>query len=200
MEAYPDAAKTVNDHGRLPLHLATENHKSWDEIQLLVDAAPTALRSRDPHTHMFPFMLAAVKSRKDTTYRRHVEFDLDQRRDVEYFLVPVVQNDVYINNTKPQLDCIYNMLRAEPTIVACGISNNPYESYLIRQVNRLEERVVKLQKKQQEMKSLLEGKEQILNVTRLQAEAEKRRLNDRISSLEEQLCKRKRQNDENDSG
>mmetsp|Transcript_7373 Transcript_7373/g.14759 ORF Transcript_7373/g.14759 Transcript_7373/m.14759 type:complete len:627 (+) Transcript_7373:179-2059(+) len=199
VEAYPDAAQTVNDQGRLPLHLAAENHKSWDEIKLLVDAAPTALQSRDPHTLMFPFMLAAVKSWKDANYRRHFEFDLDQRRDVEYFLVPVVQNDAESINTRPELDCIYNLLRGEPNIVACGISNNPYESYLIRQVKRLEECVVKLQREQREMRAILVEKEQKLNVAQLQAEAVKRGLNDRISSLEEQLRKRKRENDENDS-
>lgn len=196
VKSYPDAAHVLNKHGRLPLHLATESHKSWDEeIRFIVDAAPTALQSRDPSTHMFPFMLAAVKMENELTYRRHFEYDPDQGQEVEFFLVPVIQEDVENANTRPELDSIYQLLRGEPAIVGCGISNNPYESYLIRQVSRLEDCVSKLQDELEGLKARLSAKEQEIDAARQQSETDTRNLKDRITCLEEQLQKRKRDND-----
>jgi hypothetical protein len=59
--AYPRAAKTLNKKKELPLHVALQRGRKWNEgLQDLAEAAPEALTTRDLNHHMYPFMLASV--------------------------------------------------------------------------------------------------------------------------------------------
>jgi len=59
--AYPRAAKTLNKKKQLPLHIALQRGRKWnDGLQDLAEAAPEALTTRDLNHHMYPFMLASV--------------------------------------------------------------------------------------------------------------------------------------------
>eukprot|EP00568_Trieres_chinensis_P001278 CAMPEP_0183309796 /NCGR_PEP_ID=MMETSP0160_2-20130417/25549_1 /TAXON_ID=2839 ORGANISM="Odontella Sinensis, Strain Grunow 1884" /NCGR_SAMPLE_ID=MMETSP0160_2 /ASSEMBLY_ACC=CAM_ASM_000250 /LENGTH=462 /DNA_ID=CAMNT_0025473873 /DNA_START=71 /DNA_END=1459 /DNA_ORIENTATION=+ len=70
-ELYPTAAKTLNKEGRLPLHLLAEFGgvtESVDVFDALLDAAPKAIRVRDPKTGLFPYMVKAVGRGPYTPY------------------------------------------------------------------------------------------------------------------------------------
>lgn len=74
----PQAARLADAEGRLPLALALLSNKAWkEELQHLVWAAPQALETRDPVTHLYPFQLAALYCQDlDTIY--HVVRSLPQ--------------------------------------------------------------------------------------------------------------------------
>lgn len=115
----PQAARIVNERGKLPLHLAIERGKkgaisfgpcekeavgtaegrravseSEDNIsgtvESLIRAYPTALERREPVTFLYPFMLAAVICQSD-----------------------VKEGDAAV----PDLDLAYNLLRKYPALV-----------------------------------------------------------------------------------
>jgi hypothetical protein len=66
LDAYPQAACVANGNGRLALHVALENGRSWNSgIRKLVDAAPRALETRDVKTHFYPVQLAAMIEEDD---------------------------------------------------------------------------------------------------------------------------------------
>eukprot|EP00550_Attheya_septentrionalis_P002081 CAMPEP_0198291960 /NCGR_PEP_ID=MMETSP1449-20131203/9287_1 /TAXON_ID=420275 /ORGANISM="Attheya septentrionalis, Strain CCMP2084" /LENGTH=379 /DNA_ID=CAMNT_0043990647 /DNA_START=49 /DNA_END=1184 /DNA_ORIENTATION=- len=58
LEAYAEAAGIPTPDGRLPLHLAVE--QGWESHDLLLEAAPLALATRDYKTRLYPFQLAAT--------------------------------------------------------------------------------------------------------------------------------------------
>lgn len=61
IHAYPEAARVLDNDLRLPLHLAIQTDKQWDEgVRSIVNAAPLALATRDPDNHLYPFMMAAM--------------------------------------------------------------------------------------------------------------------------------------------
>eukprot|EP00816_Leptocylindrus_hargravesii_P011703 CAMPEP_0196815142 /NCGR_PEP_ID=MMETSP1362-20130617/48010_1 /TAXON_ID=163516 /ORGANISM="Leptocylindrus danicus, Strain CCMP1856" /LENGTH=509 /DNA_ID=CAMNT_0042191999 /DNA_START=77 /DNA_END=1602 /DNA_ORIENTATION=- len=60
-EAGSKAARTSNNQLELPMHLALENGVCWgDTLKLMVNAAPESLRTRDIHSRLYPFMVAAA--------------------------------------------------------------------------------------------------------------------------------------------
>ena len=62
MKHCPEAVSVQDWMGRLPLALAIESGKTWNNcIRLLLEAEPRALSTRDELSRMYPFMLASVK-------------------------------------------------------------------------------------------------------------------------------------------
>lgn len=62
----PRAASVPDLDGRLPLHLAVEAGKAWDDgLRSLIWAAPRALETRDVETRLYPFMIAATVKDRD---------------------------------------------------------------------------------------------------------------------------------------
>jgi len=58
-------ASMANNQGRLPLHLAVESGRTLKNgVELIANAAPMALQTRDIKTGMYPFMLASIPSYK----------------------------------------------------------------------------------------------------------------------------------------
>mmetsp|Transcript_38640 Transcript_38640/g.116017 ORF Transcript_38640/g.116017 Transcript_38640/m.116017 type:complete len:421 (-) Transcript_38640:6581-7843(-) len=69
---YPPAAKVSDVAGRLPLHIASENGRKYDDgLRCLFEAAPKSLECCDAVTSLFPFMLAStgLEANVDTIYR-----------------------------------------------------------------------------------------------------------------------------------
>lgn len=59
------AAAMCDGEGRLPLHLAVQSGRTLNNgVNWIVNAAPLALQTRDVHTRMYPFMLAAIPTYK----------------------------------------------------------------------------------------------------------------------------------------
>lgn len=68
----PDAVRTPNREGRLPLHSALgSGTRDWyNGVQILIDLYPESINITDPRTRMLPFMLAgsSICSCIDTIY------------------------------------------------------------------------------------------------------------------------------------
>lgn len=69
LDAYPTAARRVDNHGRLPFHLAIETSMEWaNGLRDIFMATPEALRTKEPNTGLYPFMLAAPKNSLEVIY------------------------------------------------------------------------------------------------------------------------------------
>lgn len=60
LTADPRAAVIPNRQGRLPLAIALENGKIFDQVLPLIQAFPRSLLIKDPTTDLYPFMTAAA--------------------------------------------------------------------------------------------------------------------------------------------
>ena len=61
LNQYPQAAQKKNHQGRLPLHVAIASKAaSFEAVQLLLSAYPSAVGCQDPLTGLYPFLLAAA--------------------------------------------------------------------------------------------------------------------------------------------
>ena len=60
MKKNPNAAKTTNGRGNLPLHLALKY--GWPCHDLIFTAAPMALETRDITSGLYPFQIFAAKA------------------------------------------------------------------------------------------------------------------------------------------
>ena len=69
MTSYPDAIRSVDAAGNLPLHLSLRSGKSWfqDGVKNLVDIAPETIYKRD-NEGIPPVMLAAHKCDLSSIY------------------------------------------------------------------------------------------------------------------------------------
>lgn len=69
----PQVAGVADFKGRYPLHWFLENDRCNDDktVVALLSRAPLVIEARDPETHLFPFMMAAVgcSNSIDTVYR-----------------------------------------------------------------------------------------------------------------------------------
>eukprot|EP00957_Ditylum_brightwellii_P068304 5185442-Ditylum_brightwellii.AAC.1 len=66
IQLYPDAALCEDYNGKLPIHLALESGKLWDEsMQDMFMAWPSSLSIEDRTSCLVPFMLAAVGKKAD---------------------------------------------------------------------------------------------------------------------------------------
>jgi len=71
LDKYPMGCKVANRNGRLPLFLAIESGRNWDEgLSIIWKYYPEAAAIRDKATKMYPVMLAAVSDKLtlDTVY------------------------------------------------------------------------------------------------------------------------------------
>ena len=101
----PRAVSTQDWTGKLPLVLAIESGKSWENgISALLKAEPRALSTRDELSRMYPFMLASVK-----------EYTVSKNED---------DKDEYDFVEMNKLDLTYMLLRESPECVRIGIPNS----------------------------------------------------------------------------
>lgn len=105
LNSYPKAACQRDHRGCLPFHIAIEAGMKWEDgMKDVFMVAPKALRTLEPNTSLYPFMLAAtVKSTPS---------------------VKANDNNKYIKNgmTKSSLDGVFSLLRCAPDVIAlsCG--------------------------------------------------------------------------------
>lgn len=57
---FPEQLEIFDEDGKLPLHLALENGKSTEEIQILLQAYPLATSIATGNNAVYPFVLAAL--------------------------------------------------------------------------------------------------------------------------------------------
>lgn len=66
VDLFPMAAQIVDSLGRLPVHIAIENGKSWEGVvRKLVAKFPSAIIRMDGKHYLYPFLLAALASPRD---------------------------------------------------------------------------------------------------------------------------------------
>mmetsp|Transcript_31805 Transcript_31805/g.69901 ORF Transcript_31805/g.69901 Transcript_31805/m.69901 type:complete len:612 (-) Transcript_31805:1843-3678(-) len=144
LDSYPHAAACANGDGRLPLNLALVSGRTWRTgIRDILAACPDALfGTRDPSTHLFPFMLAAIdpkqlRGRQDLDHGDEASFeetDEEVRAKKEAtaviggmwrFMSPETKERVLAKVRKDidivRLDTVFEILRAMPDAVRCGI-------------------------------------------------------------------------------
>jgi ankyrin repeat protein len=67
LEEYPESAMVVDSNGRLPLHYALESgYLKESDLLTLVKLHPDSLRVQDPLSGLYPFMLVASQSTRQT--------------------------------------------------------------------------------------------------------------------------------------
>jgi len=93
---HPRAARIVDHEGRLPLHIGLNCGKTWEFTSPIFRAEPRAVSARDPKSHLFPFMIAAIT---------HKPMSNDE--EVAH------HNDIQLIDM--QLTTIYLVLREDPT-------------------------------------------------------------------------------------
>lgn len=112
LNSYPMAAYQRNHRGYLPFHLAIKACMAWEDgVKDVFMVAPEALRTREPNTGLYPFMLAAsVNSVKK------IDVINDERSSEKQ----------EINNS---LDGVFSLLRRAPDLVtlSCGEGNHSYK-------------------------------------------------------------------------
>jgi hypothetical protein len=94
LNEYPEACTFPDGSGQLPLHLAVEAGKAWETIIAIFHANPEAIGVPDAITGLLPFMVAAKKT--ELVHRHHV---------------------IYINPRDRQLQTIFELLQADPSII-----------------------------------------------------------------------------------
>ena len=64
IQYFPGSASIPDKRGRLPLTVALDKKRRWDQgVSVLLKAFPDALLVRDPVTRLFPFMVAAIEDK-----------------------------------------------------------------------------------------------------------------------------------------
>ena len=65
LKIYPKAASKPDHNGYLPLHLSLYAGKTWNSgIKEIFEAAPDSNLIQDHETHLFPFMIAASRNKR----------------------------------------------------------------------------------------------------------------------------------------
>jgi hypothetical protein len=72
LDTYPEAAKLLWN-GRLPLFIAIESGKTWDEIKGFVEHDPKCSMALDTVTNMMPYQLAALHRKYPKSKRAYFE-------------------------------------------------------------------------------------------------------------------------------
>ena len=66
LEVHPKACSMPDSDGRLPIHLAAESGKEWENgVQSLALAFPSGVSTVDPVSGLYPFMIAATGAMSD---------------------------------------------------------------------------------------------------------------------------------------
>jgi hypothetical protein len=135
LNANLEGAKFINKRGYLPLHIAVEHGVTWDEgVEALIKAEPSALTSRNMESQMFPFMLAAAPKtgkgsvnsfRKLSIIHKHATYE--KKRLWHGKKVTASEVDKHASKLisafvdLPILTTIYQLIRANPEPICCGV-------------------------------------------------------------------------------
>ena len=122
VHANPRARKQTSN-GQLPLHLAIESGRTWEEIRCLVQGDHSILRRLDPKTGLYPFQQAAVlrsiKPEQQRRFQHIARNSMDEatwkrssRRERNQ-----VARDVQLNHRLQLLSTIYELLRRDPSAI-----------------------------------------------------------------------------------
>lgn len=96
VQLYPEAAAIPDFSGKLPLTLALESGKGWDEgVHVLLDAYPDAVFRCDLSLRMYPFMIATGNDR-------------------------ISEEESSESRSQQTLDCTYRLLLRCPSLCARG--------------------------------------------------------------------------------
>jgi hypothetical protein len=122
LKAYPRAVRVLSE-GRLPLHVAIDGGKTWDDLRLIVGEEPRALKVRESASRLLPFQLMAIRQTYTTDQRLRfhriagINFDKSngvclpaQRATNE---VRRVQKEYHLD----VLSSIYELLRRDASVV-----------------------------------------------------------------------------------
>lgn len=135
LKANLESARFLDRQGNLPLHIAVEHHATWEEgVKDLIMAEPRALTSRNLESRLYPFMLAAMAEENDEmTNSAKKAFIIQEHATWEKMRlrrgkkVSASRVDKYASKLVaafvdlPNLTTIYQLLRANPEPICCGI-------------------------------------------------------------------------------
>jgi hypothetical protein len=120
MRAYPRAVRVLVE-GRLPLHVAIGAGKTWEDLSLIVEEEPRALKVKEFATGLFPFQLMAVHQSYTPEQRlrfyRVAGINVDNANG-DFLSAQHVTNEIRKVQKEYQLDVlssIYNLLRLDPS-------------------------------------------------------------------------------------
>mmetsp|Transcript_619 Transcript_619/g.827 ORF Transcript_619/g.827 Transcript_619/m.827 type:complete len:660 (+) Transcript_619:229-2208(+) len=124
---FPECAKVKGGSGRLPLHIAVDNKKTWSEgVSRLVELYPESVRAYDRKTRLYPAMLMAAadntateQSKRNvaertakTRFKTTLWKKLPSRRKEEE--VEKILADLEIL----EMHTVYQLLRCAPELIA----------------------------------------------------------------------------------
>jgi hypothetical protein len=125
VRAYPRAVRVLVE-GRLPLHMAIEAGKTWDELRSLVEEEPRALKVKESATELFPFQLMAIRQTYTPEQRvrfQHIAQNIAIGTHRKRLSAQDVTKEVRRVQKEYQLDVlssIYKILRRDPSAIrAC---------------------------------------------------------------------------------
>jgi len=164
---FPDGALEVDKEGRLPLHIALDHHKTWnDGVSRLLQLHPQTARVCDPKTRLYPFMLAAIgdsesKIREECSRIAKATFKSvvwkkihSSRKDIEIQKV-IAKNDI------DKITTIYQLLLHAPDLI--NAMNSSYDkvkekekNYLKMSNKILEEEYIEMLKDADTLKDMLD--------------------------------------------
>jgi hypothetical protein len=121
MRAYPRAVRVLVE-GRLPLHVAIDAGKTWDDLSLIVEEEPRALKVKELATGLFPFQLMAIHQTYTQEhllrFYRMAGINVDNANG-KFLSAQHVTNEVRRVQKEYQLDVlssIYELLRRDPSV------------------------------------------------------------------------------------
>jgi hypothetical protein len=121
LRAYPRALRVLAE-GRLPLHVAIDVGKTWDDLSLMVEEEPRALKVRELATGLFPFQCMAIRQTYTPEQRlrfyRMAGITVDNANG-ESLSAQHVTKEVRKVQKEYQLDVlssIYELLRRDPSV------------------------------------------------------------------------------------
>jgi hypothetical protein len=120
LRAYPSALRILAE-GRLPLHVAIGAGKTWDDLTLMVQEEPRALKVKDIVTGLLPFQLMAIHQAYTPEQRlrfyRMAGINVDNAKG-ESLSAQHVTKEVRRVQKEYQLDVLsstYELLRRDPS-------------------------------------------------------------------------------------
>jgi hypothetical protein len=121
LRAYPRALRILAE-GRLPLHAAIGAGKTWDDLSLIVEEEPRALKVKESATGLFPFQLMAIHQtytpEQRNRFYRIAGINVDNANG-EFLSAQRVTNEIRRVQKEYQLDVlssIYELLRRDPSV------------------------------------------------------------------------------------
>jgi hypothetical protein len=113
-------------NGRLPLHLAIESGKNWNEIEGLVVAAERTLAIKDPVTGFFPFQLSAMhkaikpEQRRQFQWAAHNSVSDKEWKNASTLLRNKMIRAEQAKYQRDKLTTIYQLILVRPDLLSCS--------------------------------------------------------------------------------